>query len=71
MWVEVVSWRGKKLHGLLDSDPQDVADLQSGAPVDVDEDAIFDFIVKHRDGSMEGGETNRILEARAGGAAKR
>jgi uncharacterized protein YegJ (DUF2314 family) len=64
MWVEVVRWEGKVIHGVLQSDPYDVPGLKAGARVDVNEDSIFDYIHRGADGGTEGNETGRLIETR-------
>jgi uncharacterized protein YegJ (DUF2314 family) len=64
MWVEVVRWEGRKIQGILENDPYEVKGLKAGARVEVDEDALFDFILRRQDGTTEGNETGKILQAR-------
>jgi uncharacterized protein YegJ (DUF2314 family) len=63
MWVDVQTWKGKTLRGVLMNEPLD-AELTKGAPVDVDDGAIIDYMFHKADGSTEGGESNDILERR-------
>jgi uncharacterized protein YegJ (DUF2314 family) len=63
MWVEVVTWKGKTIVGILDSDPFEIPTLKAGARVEVPADEIFDYILSRRDGSREGNETAPLLEA--------
>jgi uncharacterized protein YegJ (DUF2314 family) len=64
MWIEVLRWQGKTIHGVLQSDPYDVPELKPGARVDVNEDSIFDYIYRGADGGVEGNETARLIQAR-------
>jgi uncharacterized protein YegJ (DUF2314 family) len=64
MWIEVLRWQGSKLEGILDNDPEDVPTLKAGARVTVDESELADYILQKMDGSIEGGESARILQAR-------
>jgi uncharacterized protein YegJ (DUF2314 family) len=64
MWVEVTSWRGKQIGGILQNDPEDVVGLSTGSTVKADEDQVFDYVLHHADGTEEGNETGRILAAR-------
>jgi uncharacterized protein YegJ (DUF2314 family) len=64
MWVELVSWRGKVIHGILQNDPFDIPDLKAGARVEVAEDAIFDYIWRKADGTTEGNRTSALLKGR-------
>jgi uncharacterized protein YegJ (DUF2314 family) len=65
MWVDVQTWKGKALRGVLLNDPVEVPDLAIGAPVDVDDGVIVDYMFTKADGSTEGGESNAILERRS------
>lgn len=64
MWVEVVSWNGDKIDGILQNDPFDVPTLKSGSRVAVKASEIFDYLLTKSDGSREGNETSALLEAR-------
>jgi uncharacterized protein YegJ (DUF2314 family) len=64
MWVDVHSWKGSTLRGVLMNEPME-AELVMGAPVDVDDGAIVDYMFQKADGSTEGGESNAILERRS------
>jgi uncharacterized protein YegJ (DUF2314 family) len=61
MWVEVVSWQGKTIHGVLQNEPDHVAGLHSGARVDVDEDSVRDYMLTRPDGTKVGNETAKLL----------
>jgi uncharacterized protein YegJ (DUF2314 family) len=65
MWVEVISWKGHSIEGLLASEPRYVPDLQAGQIVQVDENDIFDYFRIFPDGTEEGNETGKILEQRS------
>ena len=62
MWVEVVSWKGDLIRGILDNDPFEIPTLKAGARVDVRADEIFDYIWTKPDGTTEGNDTSAILE---------
>jgi uncharacterized protein YegJ (DUF2314 family) len=62
MWVEVVSWKGTKIEGVLQNDPFEVPSLKAGARVTVEEASIFDYIMKRPDGTIEGNETSKLLQ---------
>jgi uncharacterized protein YegJ (DUF2314 family) len=64
MWIEVVRWEGTRLEGILESEPYEVKGLKAGARVEAQEDAIFDYILRHADGKSEGNETGKIFDAR-------
>jgi uncharacterized protein YegJ (DUF2314 family) len=61
MWLEVVRWKGGTIDGILQNDPVEVPDLKSGARVEVQADAIFDYLLVKADGSQEGNETGKLL----------
>jgi uncharacterized protein YegJ (DUF2314 family) len=65
MWVEVVSWQGNSIDGVLANDAFDIPKLKAGARVEVRADQIFDYLLTKRDGTHEGNETEPLLEARA------
>jgi uncharacterized protein YegJ (DUF2314 family) len=62
MWVEVSSWKGSAIVGLLGNEPEDVPGLHAGATVKANEKDIFDYIFYKADGSAEGNETGREIE---------
>ena len=63
MWIEVTSWEGTTIHGLLQSDPYEVTGLRAGARVAVEESSVFDYILHKADGGTEGNETAKLLTA--------
>jgi uncharacterized protein YegJ (DUF2314 family) len=65
MWVEVTSWKGTTINGLLQNDPFEVPDLHAGQKVTVAQRDVFDYLLKRRDGTVEGNETGALIEARA------
>ena len=64
MWVEVVSWEGDKITGLLKNEPFYIPTLHAGQDVRVSESTVFDYIRNHADGSSEGNETGKLIEQR-------
>jgi uncharacterized protein YegJ (DUF2314 family) len=66
MWVEVASWKGDRIKGLLRNEPFNVPKLHAGQEVDVSEATVFDYIRKLPDGTMEGNETGKVIERVAG-----
>jgi len=62
MWVEVSSWKGDDIVGLLANEPEAVPGLHAGATVQVSEEDIFDYIFKKADGGTEGNETGKEIE---------
>lgn len=65
MWVEVISWQGSRIRGVLVNEPFEVPGLRAGQDVTVDEGDIFDYLLQNPDGTSEGNETSRIIEAQA------
>ena len=65
MWVEVTSWKGDKIKGLLKNEPYKIPKLHGGQIVDVLEGDIFDYIYRHADGVEEGNETGKLIEKNA------
>jgi uncharacterized protein YegJ (DUF2314 family) len=65
MWVEVTSWDGDKITGLLSNDPQNIPSLHAGQSVMVSESRVFDFIRQRADGSAEGNETAKLIEQKS------
>ena len=61
MWVEVVSWKGERIEGLLGNEPVEIPDLHAGATVQVKQADIFDYVRYKADGSEEGNETGKII----------
>jgi uncharacterized protein YegJ (DUF2314 family) len=62
MWVEVISWDGDKVKGLLKNEPAHVLDLHAGQVVEILASTAFDFIHRYPDGRVEGNETGKIIE---------
>jgi uncharacterized protein YegJ (DUF2314 family) len=65
MWVEVTSWKGSKIRGLLENEPLNVPDLHGGQIVEIREGDVFDYLLQHPDGSQEGNTTGAILKKMA------
>ena len=64
MWVEVVSWEGTKIKGVLKNEPYNIPDLHGGQIVEVSQDIVFDYVRRFPDGTEEGNETGKIIERR-------
>ncbi|MCE9574045.1 MAG: DUF2314 domain-containing protein [Deltaproteobacteria bacterium] len=64
MWIEVRTWKGGVLRGVLTDEPYDVPTLHAGAMVEVKQVDVFDYLLAHLDGTTEGGETNDVIERR-------
>ena len=69
MWVEVASWKGSKITGLLQNEPYNIPHLHTGQNVEVSETDVFDYIRKSADGATEGNETGRLMERRSNSAS--
>lgn len=65
MWVEVSSWQGDKIEGLLKNEPYSIPTLHAGQVVEVSEAEVIDYIRRHPDGSSEGNETGKVIEKRS------
>jgi uncharacterized protein YegJ (DUF2314 family) len=63
MWVEVLSWQGEGVSGVLTNTPEDVPKLHCGDKVQCRASDAFDYILRLPDGSSEGNETSAIIEA--------
>ncbi|HJV67684.1 MAG TPA: DUF2314 domain-containing protein [Ideonella sp.] len=66
MWVEIVSWQGDEIGGLLKNEPFDIPTLHAGQMVKVLQEDVFDYIRRSADGREEGNETAKILERMRG-----
>jgi len=64
MWIDVLRWKGTTIEGVLQNDPAAVSGLKSGARVTAEEESIFDYMLKHRDGTTEGNTTGALMERR-------
>lgn len=62
MWVEVTSWDGDVISGLLKNEPANIPSLYGGQLVTVSQSKVFDYIRRSADGRVEGNETGRILQ---------
>jgi len=62
MWVEVTSWKGNKIKGLLENDPAEVPNLHAGQVVEVRQEDVFDYIRYYPDKRREGNTTGEILK---------
>lgn len=61
MWVEVTSWQGNNIDGLLKNQPFDIPELHAGQNVKVNQDDVFDYIHHHADGTTSGNTTGEII----------
>lgn len=63
MWVEVSSWKGDDIEGVLKNEPFDVPELHAGQIVKISESDVFDYLRVLPDGSAEGNETGNVIDA--------
>ncbi len=61
MWVEVLSWKGGVIKGLLKNEPYHIPDLKGGSEVVVGQEDVFDYIRSYPDGTSEGNETGDLI----------
>jgi uncharacterized protein YegJ (DUF2314 family) len=62
MWVEVTTWRGNRIGGLLDNEPEKIRNLHSGQYVDVRQEDVFDYLHTFPDKPTEGNTTGPIIQ---------
>jgi uncharacterized protein YegJ (DUF2314 family) len=62
MWVEVATWKGDKITGLLNNEPRSIPTLHAGQEVTVSATKIFDYIRRRPDGTSEGNEPSKVSE---------
>jgi uncharacterized protein YegJ (DUF2314 family) len=67
MWVELTAWKGRTLRGILQNVPEIATDLRQGAPVEVDEDGAYDYLLRKPDGTEVGNHTGQVLARREKG----
>lgn len=64
MWMELAEWtEDDDLRGLLENDPVNVDYLRAGSNVTFHLDKAFDYILIHPDGTREGNETGKLIDA--------
>jgi uncharacterized protein YegJ (DUF2314 family) len=61
LWVQLVSWRGGAMDGVLRSTPAWTDDLAEGDAVNFEQAEVFDYLLRHKDGTTEGNTTERFL----------
>ena len=67
MWVEILRWESEAtITGILQNDPFHIRRLRAGARVTVRTDEVFDYLLRKPDGSIEGNETGKWIEAAGG-----
>jgi uncharacterized protein YegJ (DUF2314 family) len=62
MWVQVTSWRGNRIKGILNNEPDHVQDLHLGQKVEVRQEEIFDYLHTFPDDREEGNTTTAIIQ---------
>jgi uncharacterized protein YegJ (DUF2314 family) len=62
MWVEITSWKGNVIRGILENEPVNISDLHSGQIVEVWDGDVFDYIREYPDKRTEGNTTGDILK---------
>jgi uncharacterized protein YegJ (DUF2314 family) len=61
MWVEVTSWKGDEIKGLLKNEPSYASNLHAGQVVEVRQEDVFDYIRQYADKRTEGNTTADII----------
>lgn len=62
MWVEIKTWDGTQLRGVLANEPYNVEGLHKGDAVALKQEEVFDYIWKKADGTREGNTTAPFLK---------
>ncbi|WP_232021846.1 DUF2314 domain-containing protein [Mycobacterium basiliense] len=63
MWVDVVSWNGDEITGLLVNEPFNIPGLRAGQMVVVEQSTVFDYKHQRRDGTISGNETEKLVRS--------
>ncbi len=63
IWVDVVRWNGNEITGSLANKPFNIPTLDAGQTVVVEQSAIFDYVHKRSDGTIEGNETEKLISS--------
>lgn len=61
MWVEVTAWKNMTITGKLYNSSNKITHLKSGVLVSIDQNDVFDYVIKKDDGSFEGNETEKLI----------
>jgi len=62
MWIEVTTWDGNNIKGLLKNEPFNISRLAWAAKsLRSTSKDIFDYLRRHPDGRQEGNETSEII----------
>lgn len=67
MWMEVVGWKDNAIEGVLQNDSPYDESLRAGKRVTIPFDRIYDYVHYLPDGTEEGNETGKVLEAQEKG----
>jgi uncharacterized protein YegJ (DUF2314 family) len=62
MWLVAERWKGSQVVGTLVNEPEDVPELQLGQEVEIEEAAIFDWMIQLSAERREGGYTLEITQ---------
>jgi uncharacterized protein YegJ (DUF2314 family) len=62
MWVEITSWKGNLIRGVLENKPLNIPDLHAGQIVEIWQGDVFDYIRQYSDEHKEGNTTGALLE---------
>jgi len=62
MWLVVNTWKGERIRGQLVNTPHYRLDLRAGQSVELSETEVFDWVLLRRDGEMEGGYTDQVVQ---------
>jgi hypothetical protein len=68
VWVRVTGWTGSTVRGTLLNRPLYVPGVHMGDELRFEESTMFDYLLEHPDGRIEGNETTAILAREHGGA---
>jgi uncharacterized protein YegJ (DUF2314 family) len=71
MWVEVARWEGDTIHGVLTNEPFQIPDLHAGQRVRGNAGDVFDYLLQHADGRVEGNETGEVIQRMQGETERR
>jgi len=61
MWVEVLSWQGNNIRGILKSEPYHIPNLKGGSEVLVKQNEVFDYIRSYTNRKSEGNEAGALI----------
>jgi uncharacterized protein YegJ (DUF2314 family) len=64
MWLQVTAWKGERLRGILDNDPDDVPGLARGARVEVSLATLADYGLYRGEELVEGHEFTKLLQSK-------